>query len=216
MGEGFFISPVGMETRNIHMASRGRFIAAVFEGVDKNAHRVYAALSFDGGRSFFDPVAIADVAAGMDHYPYIAVSGNGSVAVVWQNILPEDAKSRLFYSLSTDMGPHVLAARITLPSDTGFSRCSFTTTAGRCTFSITARGWGPSRSSMPSASDGATFDEPDIMAQSGICAAPFSRGAFRGRSFRGVAGKGISAGCSPTTCTYALENYGRSWSSPPV
>ena len=116
--KSFTVSQPAIAAKNIHLASRGNFIAAVYEGVEKRAHKIYAVLSFNGGKSFLQPVVIADVAPDIDHLPRVAVSGTGHVAVVWQNLEQDDSNTRVFYSLSMDMGaswsPPV---RVFMPSD---------------------------------------------------------------------------------------------------
>jgi hypothetical protein len=100
----FGVSPVGIAAKNVRVASRGSLIAVVFEGIQKNTHKIFVSLSFDAGRSFLDPVVIAEVAPNIEHYPSIAIAGDGHMAVAWQNLLAEDSNTRIFYALSEDMG----------------------------------------------------------------------------------------------------------------
>ncbi|HSV95394.1 MAG TPA: hypothetical protein VLM75_00520 [Spirochaetota bacterium] len=213
----FFISPVGVDARNIQVASRGRFIAAVFEGMDKKAHRIYAALSFDGGKSFFDPIPIADVAIGMDHYPYIAVSGSGQVAVVWQNILPEDAKIRVFYSVSTDMGATWASpSRVYLPSDTELLPMVFYDDRNTLHLFYHGQRLGAFTLFHAESPDGKTFNEPDVLARAGDLRGSFFPAVHLEGNHIFVVwqGKGDFHGVLADDLYFIRsENYGRSWSS---
>jgi len=215
--KSFFISPAGVAARNIQVASRGRFIAAVFEGADKKAHRIYAALSFDGGKSFFDPIPIADVAMGMDHYPYIAVSGSGQVAVAWQNILPEDAKSRVFYSLSTDMGATWSSpSRVYLPSDTELLPMVFYDNRDILHLFYHGQRLGAFTLFHAESPDGKTFDEPDVLAKVGDLRGAFFPAVHLEGNFIFVVwqGKGDFRGVLADDLYFIRsENYGGSWSS---
>ncbi len=98
------ISPAGMDAKNVHVASRGNLVAMTYEAADKEQNRIYIALSFDGGATFLDPVAIGNVDRTIDHLPRVAVSPQGHIAVVWQSLMPEDSNSRVFFVTSPDMG----------------------------------------------------------------------------------------------------------------
>lgn len=102
--KSFTISPYTVAAKNIHMASRGNFIAIVFEGREKNTHRIYASVSFNGGKSFLPASVIANVAPDIEHHPYAAISGSGHIFIAWQNLVPDESNNRIFYSLSADMG----------------------------------------------------------------------------------------------------------------
>ncbi|HDP80719.1 MAG TPA: exo-alpha-sialidase, partial [Spirochaetes bacterium] len=98
------VSPAGVDAGHVHVASRGNLIAMTYEGDEQGQKKIYVSLSFNGGKSFLDPVIIAEVGRSIDHLPRVAVSANGHVAVVWQNLVKEESNSRVYYAVSTDMG----------------------------------------------------------------------------------------------------------------
>ncbi len=104
----FYVSPPSLEVKNPHVIRRGNIIAIVYQGSEfekkERLHYVYASLSLNGGRSYLAPIKVARVSGTMDHNPTAAISSLGHVAVAWQNIVPPRSNSRLFYSLSSDMG----------------------------------------------------------------------------------------------------------------
>ncbi|TAL37121.1 MAG: hypothetical protein EPN93_06775 [Spirochaetes bacterium] len=102
--KSFPVSPPGVIARNIKMASRGNFIAAVYEGSDGKANNIYITLSFNEGANFIPPRLISPVDQEVDHHPHVSISPSGHIAVMWQNIFKDDMNSRIFLSRSTDWG----------------------------------------------------------------------------------------------------------------
>ncbi|MCX7679966.1 MAG: glycoside hydrolase, partial [Spirochaetes bacterium] len=106
--KSFYISPPYVESKNPHISRRGNIIAVAYEGkeIEKREiqHYVYLSLSLNGGKSYLPPLKVAKVSGTIDHNPVAAISSTGHIAVVWQNIVPPQSNSRLFYSLSTNMG----------------------------------------------------------------------------------------------------------------
>lgn len=104
----FAVSPPYIEAKNPHIVRRGNIIAVVYQGSEiekkERSHYVYASLSLNGGRSYIRPIKVSKVSGTMDHNPTAAISSLGHVAVAWQNIVPPKSNSRLYYSLSQDMG----------------------------------------------------------------------------------------------------------------
>ena len=102
--KSYLINPPDISAKNPHIVSKGNFLIATFEGYKNAEHGIYVSLSFNGGKSFLAPRKIAAVSSGVDHNPHVSVAGNGNVAVVWQNIVGSGSNSRIFTSLSKDMG----------------------------------------------------------------------------------------------------------------
>lgn len=121
----FYVSPPYIEAKNPNIVRRGNIIAIVYQGSEfekkERVHYVYASLSFNSGRSYLPPIKVARVSGTLDHNPTAALSSLGHIAVAWQNIVPPKSNSRLFYSLSGDMG-----ASWSEPAEIGIIRDSMT------------------------------------------------------------------------------------------
>jgi hypothetical protein len=123
--KSFYVSPPYIAARAPRLVSRGNVVVAVFQGreVDKGkaGDYIYSSLSFNGGKSYIRPVKIAEVTGNPDYNPYAAISSLGHIAVSWQNIVEPKSSSRLFISVSRDMG-----ANWSAPSQVGLIRDSAT------------------------------------------------------------------------------------------
>ncbi len=215
--KSFPVSPLGITTKNIRMAARGNFIAVVFEGAEKKVHRIYVSLSFDAGKTFIDPVVIAQVAPDIDHYPSVAISGNGHLAVAWQNLLEDDFNTRLFYSISPDMGASwSTPVRIFLPSEMELLPQIFYD--DKNTIHLFYHGFYRNLFNLfhIASTDEKTFDPPESLANvSNIRGAFFPAVYLSGNTFFLVwQGKGELFGVL-TDDLYFIKstNFGRSWSS---
>ena len=102
--QSYLLNPPDISAKNPHIVSKGSFLIATFEGYKDMEHGIYVSLSFNAGKSFLPPRKIATVASGVDHIPHVSVAGNGHVAVAWQNIVGSGSNSRVFTSISKDMG----------------------------------------------------------------------------------------------------------------
>lgn len=100
----FAISPVRASARNVRIASRGNFIAVVYEGKMGDQRGIYVTVSFNGGTSFIAPIRIATVSSSINNIPHVAISSNGHLTVAWQDFRTDISLSKLFYAYSTDMG----------------------------------------------------------------------------------------------------------------
>ncbi len=100
----FAISPVSASARNVRIASRGNFIAAVYEGKTGDQRGIYVTVSFNGGASFLAPIRIATVSSSINNIPHVAISSNGHLTAAWQDFQRDSSLSKLFYAYSTDMG----------------------------------------------------------------------------------------------------------------
>lgn len=215
---GFMVTPPAIAARNISMASRGNFIAVSYEGREGNAHRIYVSLSFNGGRSFIAPIVMADVAPDLDHHPNVAISGNGHIAIVWQNLVREDSNSRLFYSLSADMGASWSPPRrLFLSSDMELLPQFFYDDMNRLHLFYHGHRKEQFNLFHTVSADEASFEEPDALASIGRL-----RGAFfpsicfaAQRIFIVWQGKGERYGTLSDDLFFVRStNYGRSFSSP--
>ena len=154
----------------------------------------------------------------MDHYPYIAVSGNGGVAVVWQNILPEDAQEQASSIPSRPTWGHMVLAGADHPAvGRGASPDVLYDDRGALHLFYHGQRLGAFTLFHAVSSDGATFDEPDILATVGdLRGAFFPAVHFEGPYVFVVwQGKGDFRGVLADDLYFMRsENYGRSWSSP--
>ncbi len=98
------ITPYKLSAKNIKIDHKGEYITAVYEGVRNKKKGIYVSISFDGGNKFFKPIKIAKTESDIDVNPDIAISNRGHIAVVWQSIGKNDPNSRIFYSISSDLG----------------------------------------------------------------------------------------------------------------
>ncbi|MFC1670486.1 hypothetical protein ACFL20_08840 [Spirochaetota bacterium] len=99
-----FISPGKIYAKNVSIASKGRFVAVVYEGIEKKKKGIYVSVSFKGGRSFLAPVKITDIFSNMENNPHVAISKRGHITIAWHDFSEGESTNRIYYSLSTDMG----------------------------------------------------------------------------------------------------------------
>lgn len=102
--KSFLLTPPAVAVKSHQVVSKGNLVVVVYESAGKEGNSIHVTLSFNAGKSFIPHRKLADLTGTGDHNPHVAVSGNGHVAVAWQNIVGDLAKTRLFYSISTDMG----------------------------------------------------------------------------------------------------------------
>ncbi len=107
--KSMYISPANIISKNINVASKGRFIAAVFEGELEKSRGIFMSVSFDEGGKFLQPVQIAVVNEKIDLNPQVAISGEGVITVAWHQIVQGTLKNRIFLSISKDMGANWIA-----------------------------------------------------------------------------------------------------------
>lgn len=123
--KSFYVSPPYIAARSPSLVSRGNVVVAVYQGREadkgKTGDYIYSSLSFNGGKSYIRPVKIAEVSGNPDYNPYAAISSLGHIAVAWQNIVEPKSSSRLFISVSRDMG-----ANWSPPAQVGLIRDSTT------------------------------------------------------------------------------------------
>lgn len=116
--KGYPITPFDIAVNNMEVTSKGGLIAVVYEGTKKNETGIYISISFDAGKNFLKPVTIDMLRNEINQKPQISISGSGHIAVVWQNISRDDPDSRIFFSVSKNMGASWSAPqRIILPSE---------------------------------------------------------------------------------------------------
>ncbi len=102
--KAFLVSSYQMTARNFNVASRGNFVVSVYEARGDRGAGIYASLSFNGGSSFLPPVQVAATDYQNDKKPFAALSKSGAIAVAWHDFVSKDAASRIFITLSSDMG----------------------------------------------------------------------------------------------------------------
>ena len=106
--KSFYLSPPYISAGAPRVVSRGNFVAAVYQGKETEkgvtSSGIYASISFNGGISYIRPIKLSSVSGTIDHNPHAALSPMGHIAVAWQNIQGESSNSRLFMSVSRDMG----------------------------------------------------------------------------------------------------------------
>lgn len=98
------ISTAGVEAKNVSTVRKGNLVAAVYEGLDGGSKNIYASISFDGGISFIDPAVITRFDSKINNNPRIAISSGGVLHVMWHILSGEESESRIFTSVSNDMG----------------------------------------------------------------------------------------------------------------
>ncbi|MBN2436923.1 MAG: exo-alpha-sialidase [Spirochaetes bacterium] len=95
------------EVFSYNVFSRGTLTAVAWYGSVEENRGVYASVSFNGGKSFFKPVLVGTI-NNLDQNqiinPRVAISENGMITIVWQNLLQDDPAYRIYYSDSTDRG----------------------------------------------------------------------------------------------------------------
>lgn len=99
-----YIIPARMKANDIRTVTKENFTALVFEGMDNGRQGVYVSLSFNAGKSFTEPIRIAEVESAIDTNPWVAVSGDGELTVMWQNLAADGTATRIFWTRSTDYG----------------------------------------------------------------------------------------------------------------
>lgn len=102
--KNFALTPMRIKAKNVQIAYKGNMIAAVYEGKEKGMAGIYASISFNGGKKFLQPIKIANITSIIEQRPHVAISSNGHIAVVWQSLVSNDPNSRIFYTVSTNMG----------------------------------------------------------------------------------------------------------------
>jgi len=102
--KSFKITPFKIKSRNLSVASRGNFVIAVYQGTEGTEPGIYASVSFNAGQSFLPPVRIDYANTKIENNPYVAVSGNGTVTVMWHKLVEDESTNRIFYATSSDMG----------------------------------------------------------------------------------------------------------------
>ena len=106
--KSFYLSPPYISAGSPRIVSRGNFLAAVYQGKETEkgvtTSGIYASISFNGGLSYIRPIKLSSVSGTIDHNPTASLSSLGHIAVAWQNIIGDRANSRLFMSISRDMG----------------------------------------------------------------------------------------------------------------
>ncbi len=102
--QSYQVSSYRMNAKNVEVASRGNFIAAAYEAVTDKGREILTAVSFDQGTTFLPPVTIASANRLTESNPHIAISGKGTVTVMWHDYIEQESTNRMFYSTSVDMG----------------------------------------------------------------------------------------------------------------
>ncbi len=100
----FYISDREVTAKNIKLATSGNFIAIAFQGRREGKAGIYVSVSFNRGNRFLAPVKLADLSSDIQGYPDIAISGNGMLTVVWQDMVETELTNRIFSATSTDFG----------------------------------------------------------------------------------------------------------------
>lgn len=103
-GRPQYISPAGVEAKNVSTDRRGNFIISVYEGELASARNIYASISFNNGMSFLDPVVITGFQSEINNNPRVTISSSGEIYVMWHLLSGEESESKIFYSSSKDMG----------------------------------------------------------------------------------------------------------------
>jgi hypothetical protein len=102
--KSYYITPYDINIKNIKLAQKGSIIALIYEGEKNKSAGIYVSMSFNDGQRFLQPVKIADIISKTDRYPDVSVSMNGHIAAAWQELTETDPNSRIYYSISADMG----------------------------------------------------------------------------------------------------------------
>jgi len=99
-----FVSSPLISAKKLCVSSKGNYIFSIYENIGKNKNTIYSSISFNGGNSFLRPVKIVAIKSEINNNPNGAISNNGKVFVVWQNIEEKELTNRIFFSQSTDFG----------------------------------------------------------------------------------------------------------------
>jgi hypothetical protein len=103
-GKPKYISPAGVDAKNVSTDRRGNFIVSVYEGEVSSKRNIYASISFDSGISFIEPVLINSFESKINNNPRVSISSQGNIYVMWHLLSGEESESKIFYSFSEDMG----------------------------------------------------------------------------------------------------------------
>ncbi|MFA5518440.1 MAG: sialidase family protein [Spirochaetota bacterium] len=99
-----YISPSGVNTKNVNSARKGNFVVSVYEGEEGSLKNIYASISFDSGVSFLEPVVISRFESQINNNPGVSISSAGNIYVMWHHLSGEESESKILYSFSRDMG----------------------------------------------------------------------------------------------------------------
>lgn len=99
-----YISPVGVNAKNISSARKGNFVVSVYEGEAGSLTNIYSSISFDSGVSFLEPVVISSFESKINNNPQVSISSAGNIYVMWHLLSGEESESKIFYSFSQDKG----------------------------------------------------------------------------------------------------------------
>lgn len=98
------VSTFNVVARDVAAASRGDIIAVAFEGRAGGAQGIYCALSLDGGDRIGAPVRVAVARSRTAMHPFPAISPSGELIVVWHAYVEAESSTRIFSSVSGDLG----------------------------------------------------------------------------------------------------------------
>ena len=91
-GKPRYISPAGVEAKNVSTDRRGNFIVSVYEGEASSGRNIYASISFDSGISFIEPVVINSSKSKINNNPRVSISSQGTIYVMWHLLSGEKSE----------------------------------------------------------------------------------------------------------------------------
>jgi len=102
--KSFQVSSFTIVARDVAVASRGDMVFAVYEGAPGGRRGIFISPSFNGGQTFMQAIRVAPAVSKTPLNPHAAISPAGHVTVMWHAYLENESTSRIFYSISRDMG----------------------------------------------------------------------------------------------------------------
>jgi len=102
--KSFFITSYKLKVQNLKVSNKGKMMAAVYEASEEGKKNIYVSVSFNGGNSFLKPVKVAETSGFMKNNPSVAISSKGDITIVWNDLISDDATTRLFMCQSSNFG----------------------------------------------------------------------------------------------------------------